>query len=82
MARSRNVILAEFKQFVAELERVCPEAAGGLAVGGAPPPMLNRRDLIAILQTLPADADVHAFVAAWQAFAAANPGAVIDQADT
>lgn len=77
MTNQPNENVVEFKQFFAELERVCPEAAAGLAFSGASPPILSRRDLIAVLQTLSDNAGVEAFLTAWLAFAAANPAAVI-----
>jgi hypothetical protein len=67
----------ENNEFFLELERVSPEAAGGLAVAGSPPPMLSLRDRVTILRALPNDAGVAAFLQAWHSFAAANPAAVI-----
>ena len=63
--------LVEYNEFVAELERVCPDAANGLAAD-SPLPAISRRDLITVLRGLPGNAGVDVFISAWQAFAAAN----------
>ena len=73
--------IAEHSEFLRELERVCPEAANGLAAD-LPLPMLSQRDRIRVLRGLSSNAGVSAFIAAGQAFAAANPAAVIRRADT
>jgi uncharacterized protein YbbK (DUF523 family) len=66
MTDQRNDTVVELNRFFAELERVCPEAASGLAVSRVPPPMLSLRDRITILQTLSDNAGVEAFLVAWQ----------------
>jgi hypothetical protein len=68
--------MAEFAEYLAELVRVCPQAADGLVFAGSPPPALSRRDRTEILRSLPNGAGIDAFLAAWLTFAAANPGAV------
>lgn len=61
-------LMAQFADFFAELTRVCPEAANGLAVSGEPLPMLSLQQRIEILRALPDNAGVDAFVAAWRSF--------------
>jgi len=68
--------MAEFAEYLAELIRVCPEAADGLVFPGSPPPALSRRDRTQLLRSLPDGAGIPAFLTAWLAFAAANPAAV------
>jgi hypothetical protein len=77
MTDQPNQLAADFSEFIRELERVCPEAAGGLAVAGTPPPMLSLRDRVIVLRTLPNDAGVEAFLDAWRSFAAANPSSIV-----
>ena len=77
MADESDSLVADSKAFFAELERVCPQAANGLAVAGPPPPMVSLRDRVQVLRTLPDNAGVDAFLAAWREFAEANPTAVI-----
>lgn len=61
-------LMAQFADFFAELTRVCPEAANGLAVS-EPLPMLSLQQRIDLLRALPDNAGVDAFVAAWRSFA-------------
>ncbi|HTL95576.1 MAG TPA: hypothetical protein VL157_08535 [Gemmatimonadaceae bacterium] len=82
MADESDRVIADSRGFFAELERVCPEAASGLAVAGPPPPMLSLRDRVRVLRTLPDNAGVDAFLAAWRDFVEANPAAVISDRDT
>ena len=72
----------DFTTFIAELERVCPEAVTGLAVAGPPLPILSLRHRVEILRSLPDDAGVDALIAAWRSFASDNPAAVIRPRDT
>jgi hypothetical protein len=60
-------LAADFHAFIAELERVCPEAVDGLAYAGPPLSILTLRQRVDLLRQLPDDAGVEAFVAAWQA---------------
>src|SRR5262249_44992412 len=76
MNDSSNPITPEFVGFLFELFRVCPEAADGLVFPGEQPPALSVRYRIEILRTLPDQAGVDAFLAAWNAFVAANPATV------
>ena len=72
MTEEDDSLLRELNEFDAEIERVCPEAANGLAVGGAPPPPLSRRQLISLLKQLPDNAGADRFMAAWYG-ASADP---------
>ena len=60
-------IARDMNEFFAELERVCPEAATGLAIDGPPPPPLTVRERIELLKTLPDKAGVDRFLDAWYA---------------
>lgn len=72
----------EFEEFFVEVKRVCPEAADGRAVLHERLPDLRFRDRIEILRALPDNAGVAAVLAAWRAFAAANPSAVVSDEET
>jgi hypothetical protein len=67
-----ELLVRDMNEFFAELERVCPEAAEGLAIGGPSPPQLTVRERIELLKTLPDNAGVDRFLAAWYA-ARPNP---------
>ena len=67
MTDSHEQFLAEYYELMAELERVCPEAANGLAISGSPPPQLSRREQISLLRSLPDNAGVDAYMRAWYA---------------
>jgi hypothetical protein len=60
-------LLRDHEDFIAELNRVCPEAVSGLAIAGPPPPMLSLRERVDLLRTLPDNAGVDAFMRAWYA---------------
>lgn len=72
----------ELEEFIVEAKRVCPEAADGRAVLRERLPNLSFRDRIEILRALPDNAGVAAVLAAWRAFAAANPSAVVSDQET
>jgi hypothetical protein len=73
MSEDEDRRVAEFEEFEAELERVCPEAVGGLVVRAPKPPAcLSRAELIALLRTLPDNAGAEAFLDAWYAAAPAG----------
>lgn len=60
--------LEDMEAFFAELQRVCPEMVGGLAItGDKRPPQLSSAELTAILRRLPDNAGEDAFLAAWYA---------------
>jgi hypothetical protein len=67
MSDDDEILVRDINEFFAELERVCPEAADGLAIGGPPPPQLTVRERIELLKTLPDNAGVDRFLAAWYA---------------
>jgi hypothetical protein len=62
-----EALVRDMNEFFAELERVCPEAANGLAINGPPPPPLTVRERIELLKTLPDHAGVDRFLNAWYA---------------
>ena len=63
----KSDIERDIEEFEAQLVRVCPEAAEGLAVSGPPPPPLSLREQIALLRSLPDNAGLDAFMTAWYA---------------
>ena len=73
MTEEDDSLIRELNEFAAEVERVCPEAANGLAIGGAPPPPLSRRQLISLLKQLPDNAGADRLMAAWYATSADPP---------
>jgi hypothetical protein len=60
-------LVRDHEAFIAELNRVCPEAVSGLAIAGPPPPMLSLRERVNLLRTLPDNAGIDAFMRAWYA---------------
>lgn len=72
----------QFEEFFVEVQRVCPGAADGRAVLNERLPNLSFRDRIELLRALPDNAGVAAVLAAWRAFAAANPSAIVSAEET
>ena len=68
MDDDENRSATEQEAYFAELQRVCPELADGLAISGDTlPPLLSQAELTAILRRLPDKAGGDAFLAAWYA---------------